>query len=35
MLKILFALEVLTFFSRLFGYIQKMLDKKSEFNSEI
>ena len=35
MLKALFVLEILTFFSRLFGYVEKRLDKKVKVNSNI
>ena len=35
MLKVLFVLEIFTVLSRLFGYVQKRLDKKKQPNNEI
>ena len=35
MLKALFVLEIFTFLSLLFGYIEKRLDKKAKVNFKI
>ena len=35
MLKALFVLEILIFFSRLLGYAEKRLDKKTNVNFKI
>ena len=35
MSKVLFALEILTFLSGLFGYVEKWLDKKAVVNIKI
>ena len=35
MLKALFVLEIITFFSSLFGYVEKRLDKKAMVNFKI
>ena len=34
-LKALFVLEIFTFLSRFFGYVEKQLDKKFKVNSKI
>ena len=34
-LKALFVLEIITFLSRLFGYVEKWLDEKVIVNSKI
>ena len=35
MLKALFVLDIFTFLSRVFGYVEKRLDKKAMVNYEI
>ena len=35
MLKALFVLDILTFLSRVFGYVEKRLDKKAMVNYKI